>query len=79
MSTTPELLALQDLCTRLDNAGIGCMLTGALAMSYYARPRMTRDIDLVVALDAAAARALPAVLRRGADAASLSPRGGAAG
>lgn len=28
------------------------MLTGSLAMSYYARPRMTRDIDLVLALNA---------------------------
>ncbi len=28
------------------------MLTGSLAMSFYARPRMTRDVDLVVALEA---------------------------
>ena len=26
------------------------MLTGSVAMNYYARPRMTRDIDLVVSL-----------------------------
>ncbi len=52
MTTTPELLALQDVCRRLDDAGIAYMLTGSLAMSYYARPRMTRDIDLVIALDA---------------------------
>lgn len=26
------------------------MLTGSVAMSYYAQPRMTRDIDIVVAL-----------------------------
>jgi hypothetical protein len=26
------------------------MLTGSLAMSYYAQPRMTRDIDLVVSI-----------------------------
>jgi len=52
--TTPELRALQDLCARLDAAGIAYMLTGSLAMSYYARPRMTRDIDVVVALDASA-------------------------
>ncbi len=26
------------------------MLTGSMAMNYYAQPRMTRDIDLVVAL-----------------------------
>ncbi|MBI3372778.1 MAG: hypothetical protein HY017_13615 [Betaproteobacteria bacterium] len=52
MTITPELAALQDLCTRLDGAGIAYMLTGSLAMSYYARPRMTRDIDLVVSLGA---------------------------
>ena len=52
MTLTPELLALRDVCTRLDAAGIAYMLTGSLAMSYYARPRMTRDIDLVIALDA---------------------------
>jgi hypothetical protein len=28
------------------------MLTGSMAMNYYAQPRMTRDIDLVVALGA---------------------------
>lgn len=29
------------------------MLTGSVAMSYYAQPRMTRDIDIVVALNPA--------------------------
>ena len=51
MPQTPELLALRDVCTRLDGAGIAYMLTGSLAMSFYARPRMTRDIDLVIALE----------------------------
>ncbi len=50
MTTTPELLALRDLCARIEAAGIGYMLTGSLAMAYYARPRMTRDIDLVIEL-----------------------------
>lgn len=27
------------------------MLTGSMAMNYYAQPRMTRDIDMVVALE----------------------------
>ena len=27
------------------------MLTGSMAMNYYAQPRMTRDIDVVVSLD----------------------------
>ena len=49
MTTTPELAALQDLCARLESARIAYMLTGSLAMSFYARPRMTRDVDLVVA------------------------------
>jgi len=62
---TPELRALQDLCARFDRAGVAYMLTGSLAMSYYARPRMTRDIDVVVALDETAARTLSGVL--GAD------------
>ena len=58
MTPTPEFLALRDVCTRLDGAGIAYMLTGSLAMSYYARPRMTRDIDLVIALEAAEAERL---------------------
>jgi hypothetical protein len=28
------------------------MLTGSMAMNFYAQPRMTRDIDLVIALTA---------------------------
>ena len=55
---SPELLALADVCARLEGAGIGYMLTGSLAMSYYARPRMTRDIDLVIALEAVEAKRL---------------------
>ena len=65
MTPTPELLALRDMCARLDGTGIAYMLTGSLAMSFYARPRMTRDIDLVVALEAAQAEQLIGAL--GAD------------
>jgi hypothetical protein len=46
----PELDALRDLVARLDRAGIEYMLTGSVAMNFYAQPRMTRDVDLVVAL-----------------------------
>ena len=46
-----ELDILRDLTRRLEGAGIDFMLTGSLAMNYYAQPRMTRDIDLVVALN----------------------------
>ena len=35
---------------RLERGGFAYMLTGSMAMNYYAQPRMTRDIDLVVAL-----------------------------
>ena len=34
MTLTPELLALRDVCTRLDSTGIAYMLTGSLAMSF---------------------------------------------
>lgn len=45
-----ELDIVRDISRRFDTAGIGYMLTGSMAMNYYAQPRMTRDIDLVVAL-----------------------------
>src|SRR6266568_8017400 len=46
-----ELDVLRNVSMRLESAGIAFMLTGSVAMNYYAQPRMTRDIDLVVALD----------------------------
>ncbi len=45
-----ELDIVRDVSQRLDAAKIGYMLTGSMAMNYYAQPRMTRDIDVVVAL-----------------------------
>lgn len=45
-----ELEVLCDVARRLEDAGIDYMLTGSLALNYYAQPRMTRDIDLVLAL-----------------------------
>jgi hypothetical protein len=45
-----ELDVLRDVSERLDAAGLPFMLTGSMAMSFYAVPRMTRDIDLVLAL-----------------------------
>ena len=47
-----ELEVLQDVCGRLERGGLAYMLTGSVAMNYYAEPRMTRDIDMVVALGA---------------------------
>ena len=52
-----ELDILRDASQRLSGAGIAFMLTGSVAMNYYAQPRMTRDIDLVVALTPADAEA----------------------
>jgi hypothetical protein len=44
-----DVLDLLRLVTaRLDEAGICYMLSGSLALGYYAQPRMTRDIDLVI-------------------------------
>ena len=45
-----ELDIVRDVSARLDGANIAYMLTGSMAMNYYAQPRMTRDIDVVVAL-----------------------------
>ena len=45
-----EIHIVRDVSRKLDQAGIGYMLTGSMAMNYYAQPRMTRDIDVVIAL-----------------------------
>src|SRR3712207_4810944 len=45
-----ELDVLRDVSERLESGGVAFMLTGSMAMNYYAQPRMTRDIDLVVKL-----------------------------
>lgn len=47
-----ELEVLKDVAQRLDDLGIPYMLTGSFAANFYTVPRMTRDIDLVVELDA---------------------------
>jgi hypothetical protein len=46
-----EIDVMRDLAEKFARGGIEHMLTGSLAMNYYAQPRMTRDIDIVVALD----------------------------
>lgn len=45
-----EFDVLRDVIGRLDGAGIPYMLTGSIAMSVHAEPRMTRDVDIVVEL-----------------------------
>ena len=57
-----ELDILRDITQRLDAAGVPYMLTGSMAMSHYAQPRMTRDIDLVIELRSADAPRLAAFL-----------------
>ncbi|MBI4272205.1 MAG: hypothetical protein HY615_17845 [Candidatus Rokubacteria bacterium] len=49
---TDELEVLTMVTARLEAAGIAYMVTGSFAANYYAVPRMTRDIDLVVELSA---------------------------
>ena len=46
-----ELDILYDITKRFNEAGFDYMLTGSVALNYYAEPRMTRDIDIVVALN----------------------------
>jgi hypothetical protein len=45
-----ELDIVRDVSARLEGAGIDYMLTGSMAMNFYAQPRMTRDIDVVLEL-----------------------------
>ena len=45
-----ELDIVRDISARLERESLAYMLTGSMAMNYYAQPRMTRDIDLVIAL-----------------------------
>jgi len=47
---TTELDVLAIVGDRLTARGIPFMLTGSFAMAHYAAPRMTRDLDIVVAL-----------------------------
>ena len=45
-----EIDVVRDISRKFERAGLPYMLTGSMAMNYYAQPRMTRDIDVVVAL-----------------------------
>lgn len=48
-----EFSVLALVTSRLEGAGIAYMVTGSVAVSLYAEPRMTRDVDLVVDLQPA--------------------------
>jgi hypothetical protein len=45
-----EIDIVRDISRRFEKAEISYMLTGSMAMNYYAQPRMTRDIDVVIAM-----------------------------
>jgi hypothetical protein len=45
-----EIDIVRDISQRFEQACIPYMLTGSMAMNYYAQPRMTRDIDIVIAI-----------------------------
>lgn len=62
---TEELQVLRDVASRLETAGLDYMLTGSVALSCHAQPRMTRDIDLVVAFFLQDASRISAVLGPG--------------
>jgi hypothetical protein len=50
---TEELDVLAIVTERLESAQMPYMVTGSIAANYYAVPRMTRDIDIVVELSTA--------------------------
>lgn len=50
MAVSEELAVLQEVARRLEKAGLPYMVTGSLAVSFYGKPRMTRDIDIVLAV-----------------------------
>lgn len=41
---------VQEIAKRLESVDIEYMFTGSMAMNFYAVPRMTRDVDIVVEL-----------------------------
>lgn len=51
-----EIDILRDVAIRLERAHLAYMLTGSMALNYYAEPRMTRDIDIVVSVSSADTR-----------------------
>ncbi len=58
-----EIDIVRDISHRFEHAGVPYMLTGSMAMNYYAQPRMTRDIDVVIAIGPEEAGRLAALFR----------------
>jgi hypothetical protein len=45
-----QLEVLKRVTERLQRLDIAYMISGSVAMSLYAQPRMTRDIDIVITI-----------------------------
>ena len=45
-----EFNIIRTIVTRLSKADIAYMFTGSIATNFYATPRMTRDVDVVIEL-----------------------------
>lgn len=45
-----ELNILKIVAERLNNNNIPYMISGSVALNYYAQPRMTRDIDIIIGI-----------------------------
>ncbi|MEM7698278.1 MAG: hypothetical protein AAF236_07740 [Verrucomicrobiota bacterium] len=60
-----ELKTLADVVARFESSGIDYMLTGSVAMNYYAQPRMTNDIDMVVSFHLKDAQLIESILGPG--------------
>jgi len=58
-----ESEVLKTVVTRLTAAGISYMVSGSTALNYYAQPRMTRDVDIVVELGPQDAERLAALFQ----------------
>ena len=63
MAVTEQLEVLIMVARRLESAQIGYMVTGSTAASYYAVPRMTRDIDIVIEVSTGDVEGLIGLLR----------------
>jgi hypothetical protein len=51
-STMNEIDVLKTVCKRLSDSKIAYMISGSVALSFYSEPRMTRDIDIVININA---------------------------
>lgn len=58
-----ELEILKTVCQRLKEAGVPYMITGSIAANFYAVPRMTRDIDIVIEVKRKDANRLLAIFK----------------